>query len=150
MTNIQPTGGVVTNTVVTNYLAIATGLTTNVTGFSRQPHLSPQYNMLIGILQPDYLNSTNGSSVYTNGVLNNGIGIYATHAGIKARNPYNTNQCATCHVPSYTGPSGNVTGHTFNIDPNGCALGGCHTSGAPDYPDYALENSNLVVSVATC
>jgi hypothetical protein len=123
------------------------GLTTNV-DYSRGPHLSPQYNLLIGILQPDYLNTTNGKAVYTNGIVNNGMGIYATHAGIAARTPYNTNQCATCHVPSYAGPTGNVTGHTFNIDPNGCALGGCHTSGAPDYTDYAIENSNLVVSVA--
>jgi PKD repeat protein len=154
LTNIYPTGGTMTNTVITNLLAVTTGLTTNITGFSRAPHFSPQYNMLIGILQPDYLNSTNGKTFYTNGILNNGIGIYATHSGIVGRSPYNTNQCATCHVPSYTGSSGNVTGHTFNIDPNGCALGGCHNStshgtpGAPDYIEYAIENSNVVVSVA--
>lgn len=149
LTNAYPTGGTTTNTVITNALAVTTGLTTNVTGFSRAPHLSPQYNMLTGILQPDYLNTTNGKTFYTNGILNNGMGIYATHSGIVAKSTYNTNQCATCHVPSYTSAAGaNVTGHTFLIDPNGCALGGCHTSGAPDYPDYALENSNLVVSVA--
>jgi len=117
------------------------GLTTSAS-FSRGPHLSAQYNTLIGILQPGYLNT-------------NGVGIYATHAGIASRTPYNTNQCSTCHVPSYAGPAGNVTGHSFNIDPNGCALSGCHstfsthgTPGAPDYIDYALENSNVVVSVA--
>lgn len=141
-------------TMSTTNQAITVGLTTNVTGFSRAPHLSPQYNMLIGILQPDYLNTTNGKTVWTNSVLNNGIGIYATHSGIAPRTPYNTNQCTTCHVPSYAGPSGNVSGHTFQVDPNGCALGGCHNStshgtpGAPDYVDYAIENSNLVISVA--
>lgn len=149
LTNTYPTGGTMTNTVITNLLAITTGLTTNITGFSRAPHLSPQYNMLIGILQPDYLNTTNGKTFYTNGILNNGIGIYATHSGIAATKTYNTNQCATCHVPSYTAASGaKVTGHTFYVDPNGCALGGCHSSGPPDYIDYAIENSNVVVSVA--
>jgi Cytochrome c554 and c-prime len=142
---------------ITTYVTNSThtvGLTSN-RDYSRGPHLSPQYNMLIGILQPDYMNTTNGSTVYTNGVINNGMGIYATHAGIKASSSYNTNQCATCHVPSYTSPTGNITGHTFNIDPNGCALGGCHSTfssygkpGAPDYIDYALQNSNAVVSVA--
>ena len=147
ITNPVPTGGNVTNYVVTNYLAITTGLTTNINGFSRAPHNSPQYNMLIGILQPDYLNSTNGKAVYTNGPVNNGIGIYATHSGIAARSIYNTNQCATCHVPSYTAATGNVTGHTFNLDPNGCALGGCHTSGWPDYPDYRVETTNTLAAV---
>lgn len=139
-------------TMVTNTVRY-TGLSTNV-DFSRGPHHSPQYNLLIGILQPDYLNTLDTKTV-TNGLANNGLGIYGTHAGIRARSVYNTNQCATCHVPSYAGSSGNVTGHSFNIDPNGCALAGCHstfsthgTPGAPDYVDYALENSNVVVSVA--
>ena len=147
-TNTSPTGGVVTNAVATNVLVVTTGLTTTTNGFSRQPHLSPQYNMLIGILQPDYLNTTNGSTLYTNGVLNNGIGIYATHSGIKNRSPYNTNQCATCHVPSYTASSGaNVSGHTFAMDPNGCALGGCHTSGWPDWVDYQVTTTNNITGV---
>jgi PKD repeat protein len=147
VTNIYPTGGTVTNTVLTNVWAYTTALTTNITGFSRAPHLSPQYNMLIGILEPDYLNTTNGSSIYTNGVLNNGLGIYATHSGIKSRSPYNTNQCVTCHVPIYTGPNGNVTGHTFAMDPNGCALGGCHTTGYPDWVDYQLTTTNSLRNV---
>jgi len=148
VTNPVPTGGWVTNYIATNYLATVTGLTTNISGFSRAPHNSPQYNMLIGILQPDYLNSTNGKAFYTNGPVNNGIGIYATHSGITARgSSYNTNQCATCHVPSYTTTAGNVTGHTFNLDANGCALGGCHTSGWPDYPDYRTETTNTLAAV---
>jgi len=145
-TNAYPTGGTVTNYVVTNYLAMVTGLTTNINGFSRAPHNSVQYNIVIGILQPDYLNTTNGKTVYTNGVLNNGMGIYATHSGIAARGTYNTNQCATCHVPCYTLNGANVTGHTFNMDPNGCALGGCHTSGYPDYPDYQTTTTNEIAS----
>ena len=145
-TNIYPTGGEVTNAVVSIVKAVTTGLTTVTNGFSRQPHLSPQYNMLVGILQPDYLNTTNGKTVYPNGIAN-GMGIYATHSGIAARGVYNTNQCATCHVPSYTTAAGNVSGHTFAMDPNGCALGGCHTSGAPDYPDYQIEQTNLISSV---
>jgi PKD repeat protein len=103
--------------------------------------------MLTGILQPDYLNTTNGKTVYTNGVLNNGIGIYATHSGIAPRGIYNTNQCATCHVPSYTTASGNVSGHTFDMDPNGCALGGCHTSGYPDYVGYQVSTTNTLAAV---
>jgi len=146
-TNTSPTGGTVTNAVASTVNAVSTGLTTITNGFSRQPHLSPQYNMLIGILQPDYLNTTNGSTVYTNGVLNNGIGIYATHSGIKNRSPYNTNQCATCHVPSYTAAGANVSGHTFAMDPNGCALGGCHTSGWPDWVDYQIETTNNITGV---
>lgn len=146
-TNTYPTGGVVTNGVVTNVLVMVTGLTTNINGFSRAPHNSPQYNILIGILQPDYLNTTNGKTVYTNGVLNNGIGIYATHSGIAAKSTYNTNQCATCHVPSYTTAGGNVTGHSFDMDPNGCALGGCHTSGWPDYIGYQVQTTNSIAAV---
>lgn len=147
VTNPVPTGGTVTNTVVANVVTKVTGLTTTVS-FSRSPHFSPQYNILIGILQPDYLNTTNGKTVYTNSVLTNGIGIYATHGGIAARNgAYNTNQCATCHVPSYTAAAGNVTGHTFDLDPNGCALGGCHTSGWPDYEGYQVQITNNIASV---
>ena len=147
-TNASPTGGRVTNYVAANVLAITAGLTTNITGQSRAPHNSPQYNILIGILQPDYLNSTNGKTFYTNSVLTNGIGIYATHSGIAARSIYNTNQCATCHVPSYSTAGGTVTGHTFDMDPNGCALGGCHTSGWPDYLGYQVTTTNNLARVA--
>jgi PKD repeat protein len=148
LTNLYPVG-LATNTVITNGWVFTTALTTNINGFGRAPHLSSQYNMLIGILQPDYLNTTNGKTVYTNGILNNGVGIYATHSGMYPTHgsTYNTNQCVTCHVPSYTTAAGNVSGHTFQLDPNGCALGGCHTTGAPDYPDYRIENTNLITSV---
>lgn len=147
LTNAYPTGGTVTNAVITNIWIVTAGLTTNITGLSRAPHLSPQYNMLIGILQPDYLNTTNGKTVYTNGLANNGMGIYATHSGIAARSPYNTNQCATCHVPQYSTAGGNVTGHTFAMNPNGCALGGCHTTGYPDWVDFQLTTTNTLRNV---
>src|SRR5205085_8527530 len=64
--------------LVTNGTTIAVGLTTNVTGFSRPPHHSPQYNVLIGIVQPDYLN-TNTLGVATNFI--------ARHSGFSG-NPY--------------------------------------------------------------
>jgi hypothetical protein len=98
--------------------------------------------MLIGILQPDYLNTTNGKAVYTNGLANNGMGIYATHSGIAARSPYNTNQCVTCHVPSYKLNGANVTGHTFQMDTHNCTI--CHSSGAPDWVDYQLTTTNSI------
>ena len=142
-------GRVATNVVTTpTNLVITAGLTTNVTGYSRAPHNSVQYNILTGILQPDYLNSTNGKTVYTNGVLTNGIGIYATHSGIAPRSIFNTNQCATCHVPQYAvNATTKVLGHTFEMDPNGCALGGCHTSGYPDWMSYQVKTTNNIARV---
>jgi len=124
-----------------------TNFVASTASFSRAPHNSPQYNILIGILQPDYLNSTNGKTVWTNSVLNNGIGIYATHSGIAARSPYNTNQCATCHVPIYTSGGANITGHSFDMDINGCAVGGCHTSGAPNYRATQVTTTNRINGV---
>jgi PKD repeat protein len=121
-------------------------LTTNVTGLSRAPHNSVQYNILIGILQPDYLNTTNGKTVYTNGVVNNGMGLYATHSGIVARNPVNTNQCATCHVPSYSTANGNVTGHTFQLDTYNCVI--CHSS-LPSWEVTQASTTNTIQNLVT-
>jgi PKD repeat protein len=134
-------------TTLTNSV-ITAGLTTNVTGYSRAPHNSVQYNILIGILQPDYLNTTNGKTVYTNSVLTNGLGIYATHSGIAPRTPYNTNQCATCHVPKYSVDANTVvTGHSFDLDTKGCALGGCHTTGVPDIEGTQVKTTNNIARV---
>ncbi len=109
-------------TVTTNGPGIVWGVQTNIS-YSRPPHHSPQYNMLIGIVQPDYL-TTDASGVATNFIARHSIGV-SSSSGI-----YNTNQCATCHVPQYAVNAGtNVTGHTFNLDTNGCALGGCHSGG---------------------
>jgi PKD repeat protein len=106
--------------------------------FSRGPHHSPQYNILIGIVQDDYLN-VNAQGVATN--------FYASHSGLQTRTPYNTNQCVTCHVVSYaTGPHTNVTGHSFALDTKGCALNGCHTSGTPDIEGYRVQTTNNIAN----
>jgi PKD repeat protein len=124
--------------LVTNGTAITVGLTTNVTGYSRPPHLSPQYNILIGIVQPDYLN-TNGLGVATN--------YLARHSGFSG-SPYNTNQCATCHMPNYAvNANTNVTGHSFELDTKGCALGGCHTSGTPDVGSTQANTTSKLSSL---
>ena len=136
-------------TATTTNQVVTAGLTTNVTGYSRAPHHSPQYNIPTGILQPDYLNTTNGTTLYTNSVLTNGMGIYATHSGIAPRSIFNTNQCATCHVPNYAvNSTTKVLGHTFEMDPNGCALGGCHTSGYPDWASYQIKTTNNIARIA--
>lgn len=118
---------------ITNGTSVTFGLTTNVTGYSRPPHHSPQYNMLIGIVQDDYLN-VNAQGVATN--------FTARHSGFTG-NPYNTNQCATCHVPKYQVDANTfVTGHTFDLDTKGCALGGCHQSGVPDIEGQQVLTTN--------
>lgn len=79
---------------------------------SRAPHLSPQYNLLIGAVQEGYLNSTNP---------------------MPASHGLNTNGCAECHMVSHTAPAPtdanpNVTGHRFEVLLSGCLPGGCHAS----------------------
>jgi PKD repeat protein len=119
--------------LITNGTTVTVGLTTNVTGYSRPPHHSPQYNILIGIVQPDYL-TTNDLGVATN--------YLARHSGFSG-SPFNTNQCATCHVPNYSvNANTNVTGHTFDLDTKGCALGGCHSSGVPDIGGTQVNTTN--------
>ena len=115
-----------------------TNFVASTASWSRPPHNSPQYNILIGIIQPDYLN-VNGSGVATN--------FYATHSGLTTHTPYNTNQCATCHVPIYTSGGTNITGHTFALDTKGCALGGCHTTSVPDWQGFQNTTSNSLISV---
>lgn len=97
--------------IVTNSTRTA-GLTTNVTGYSRPPHHSPQYNILTGNVQEGYLPVTSHS-----------------HRGI-------AKQCVACHMPGYAvNATTNVTGHTFGLNVKGCALAGCHTS----YSEEALH-----------
>jgi PKD repeat protein/nitrate reductase cytochrome c-type subunit len=106
--------------------------------WSRPPHHSPQYNVLIGIVQDDYLN-LNASGVAVN--------YSAAHSGIMNRSPYNTNQCATCHVVSSAVNAGtNITGHTFALDVKGCALGGCHTSSSEAQLHTNIEERQLLTS----
>jgi hypothetical protein len=111
------------------------GVTTNVTGYSRPPHHSPQYNMLIGIVQDGYI-STNVFGAPTNIVGNHG------------RWDRNPNQCSSCHVASYAVSSTtNVTGHTFHVDKRGCNNAGCHLSGIPDVHGWMEANEHRVESV---
>jgi hypothetical protein len=119
--------------VVTNGGSPVVALTPNVS-ISRPPHHSVQYNVLIGIIQPDYLN-TNAAGVATN--------FTSRHSGFTG-NPYNTNQCVTCHMPSYTDSATGkaITGHTFELNEKGCALGGCHTSGVPDVEGQQINTTN--------
>ena len=79
---------------------------------SRPPHHSPQYNLLIGAVQTNYLNGTNIALIRSHGL--------------------NTNGCAQCHmhsitVDSPTDANPSYTGHRFDVLLAGCALAGCHT-----------------------
>jgi PKD repeat protein len=119
--------------LITNGTSITVGLTSTVNGYSRPPHHSPQYNILIGIVQDDYL-TTNALGIATN--------YTARHSGFTG-NPYNTNQCATCHMASYAVDANtHVTGHTFELNTKGCGLGGCHTGGVPDVESTQINTTN--------
>jgi PKD repeat protein len=127
-------------TIVTNN-SVTVGLTTNITGLSRPPHHSPQYNMLIGILQDDYFN-TNSSGVATNWLQRHGTSVSSSSGA------YNTNQCATCHVPRYTDVAGTHTGHTFEVDTKGCTISGCHSS-VPLYEEVMLSTTNSITRIVS-
>lgn len=80
---------------------------------SRPPHYSPQYNILIGAVQTNYLNGTNLTMIATHG--------------------RNTNGCIQCHmhvtkVANPTALNPNATGHRFEVSSAGCANSGCHSS----------------------
>jgi hypothetical protein len=82
------------------------------TGTSRPPHHSPQYNILVGSVQPGYLNGT---------------------ANLIGPHGLNTNGCVPCHmhqetVASPTEATPNYTGHEFKAALNGCAVARCHDS----------------------
>lgn len=115
-----------------------TNFVVSAPSFSRGPHNSPQYNILIGIIQPDYLN-VNSSGVATNYVSG------SNHSGVgdPTSSHFNTNQCATCHVPIYTTSGGtNVTGHTFAMQTNNCLL--CHGS-VPNWQSLQTTTSNSLI-----
>ena len=83
------------------------------TGTSRPPHHSPQYNILIGAIQKDYLNGTN-----------------ITRIGAHGLNP---NGCAQCHMEketpeTITDATPVYTGHRFEVSFTGCTP--CHASPA--------------------
>ena len=134
---------ITTNVVAATNLVVTNGLTFTTNGYSRPPHLSAQYNMLIGIVQPDYLN-TNAAGVATN--------VNATHSGFLRKSmpgvttnysAFNTNQCVQCHMPSYANTDGTLTtGHTFELDEHGCMI--CHTSGRTYQVTQAQTQAKLV------
>lgn len=103
------TNGTVTITIASN--SVTPGVvSTNYTfglgvtpSYSRPPHHSPQYNILSGIIQPDYLGGTNI------------IGVHSL----------NTNGCAACHVHPEESPA-ITTGHTFEPEMANCSVSGCH------------------------
>ena len=79
----------------------------------RPPHHSPQYNVLIGAVQTNYLNGAN-----------------ITQIGPHGRN---TNGCVQCHMqvtkvanPTVLNP--NATGHEFAVHTETCASASCHDS----------------------
>lgn len=82
-------------------------------GTSRPPHHSPQYNVLIGAVQTNYLNGAN-----------------ITQNGPHGRN---TEGCVRCHMqvkkvanPTVLNP--NATGHEFAVRTENCGGSGCHDS----------------------
>jgi PKD repeat protein len=134
MSQTNPVYGV---SVITPLIAYTNGgvtmYTTNSSGYGRVQHYSPQYNILIGMADYDYTNFV-----------------------ARKTHPHTTapDQCATCHVPNYAaGSHTNVTGHTFNLDYNGC-LTSCHSSYTADALTAKINNlqfieSNNIVRVAS-
>jgi hypothetical protein len=121
--------------LITNNGAITVGVTPAITGYGRPPHHSGQYNMLIGIVQPDYLNT-------------NALGVATNMVGVHGNMARNTNGCAACHVPSYSvNATTMVTGHSFEMDKRGCNLAGCHTGGIPDVEGYMYTTTNKVAAI---
>lgn len=127
--------------VTTNGPGAVWGVQTNIS-LSRPPHHSPQYNVLVGIVQPDYF-TTNSSGVATNFIARHGVGVSSSSGN------YNTNQCATCHVPNYAvNANTNVTGHTFELDTKNCTLSGCHGS-VPRYEETMATTTNNMIRVVS-
>ena len=80
---------------------------TNSSG-DKTPHFPVQYNVLIGQLDYDLAARGGPSNVLTDA------------------HTLSPNQCADCHVPSYTAGSTIVTGHSFVNDYNSPACLACH------------------------
>jgi len=80
---------------------------TNSSG-DKTPHYPVQYNVLIGQLDYDLAARGGPANVLTDA------------------HTLSPNQCADCHVPSYTAGGANVTGHTFVSDYNSPTCLACH------------------------
>jgi predicted CXXCH cytochrome family protein len=100
---------------------------TNSSG-EKTPHYPVQYNVLIGQLDYDLAARGGPSNVLTD-----------AHA-------LSPNQCADCHVPSYTSGGQNVTGHKFVCDYNSPTCLGCHASMTSN--SLAAMTFNYKVSVS--
>lgn len=116
---------------VTYYVTNAGNITTNSntainsSGYGRVAHPTAQYNILTGNADSDYQNFV----------------ARKTHSHTTA-----PDQCTTCHVPNYpVGTSGNtnVTGHTFDMDYNGC-LTSCHSTYTADALTAKITNLQFI------
>jgi PKD repeat protein len=60
------------------------------------------------------------------------------------------NQCADCHVPSYTSGGANVTGHKFICDYNspGCLASACHANYTNNAAGFAAHTLSYKMSVS--
>lgn len=101
-------------------------------GTSRPPHHSPQYNLLIGAVQTNYLNGT-----------------------VPQPSPHglNTNGCAQCHMhpetpETITETNPAYTGHRFEPEITGCVAAGCHsTTNAATFLWVGVQNEiNLSIN----
>jgi len=101
----------------------------------KAPHYPVQYNVLIGQLDYDLAARGGPANVLTDA------------------HTLSPNQCADCHVPSYTVGSANVTGHTFANDYNSPACLACHNMNsnalAADTLNFKLSVSNSIVRVVS-
>jgi hypothetical protein len=99
------------------------------------PHFPVQYNVLIGQLDYDLAARGGPANVLTDA------------------HTLSPNQCADCHVPSYTSGGANVTGHKFVCDYNSPACLACHnmTSNAmaADTLNFKMSVSNSMVRVVS-
>ena len=119
--------GVITPLVPYTNADTSIGYATNSSGYSRAPHPTSQYNVLIGNVDYDYATVA--------GVPNK------THAHSSA-----PDQCVTCHVPNYAvNANTNVTGHTFALDYYGC-LTSCHSTYTPDALTAKINNLQVIES----
>lgn len=147
----------ITNTVVigstTNRIY---GLTNATPSYSRPPHHSPQYNMLIGIVQPTSVNTDGTDTLpYLNGSSN--VFHLAETPNVSHGHSLQTNGCAACHlagntvsVPTDLNP--NYTGHEFLpliagiSGTDGCRASGCHDAESAATVSNRLDTLNLQVT----
>jgi PKD repeat protein len=125
VTNGNVTVTVASNSVTPGVVSTSYTFGLNTTpSYSRPPHHSPQYNILSGLIQPDYLGGTNYIGCHT----------------------LNTNGCAACHVRTEESPVMN-TGHTFEPEMANCTVSGCH-DGVAAFADAAAGKATLQSAIS--